>query len=376
MPAQKLITLLLPAVATTMRDIVRGVSAYAKEKGDWHLVLHLWGQVSPQTLRWITEQSDGVVFSSPSKGLAPEPWPIPAVGVHDASLASAYPLVTTNYAEIGRMAARYFHEKGLLHYAFLTYAPNTVLERGYREGVASVGSEPSSHYLLQDQPELDPAARQRLCDWLEALPPPVGLLVRDDFLAQRVMDWIPRDWMPERIAVMGVGNDKLIADLTTPTLSSIDRGARIVGYEAARLLDRLMAGEAVPPGRLDLPPGRVVERASTGLRYTRDPLVTRAVRLLEENLRHPLSTTDLCRQLHVSRRTLERRFQEALGRTPSQERQYLRLAHAQTLLQGSQNPMSEIALACGYPNQQRFTEAFRRQFGIPPSHYRKKKKRM
>ncbi|MCC5849145.1 MAG: substrate-binding domain-containing protein [Verrucomicrobia bacterium] len=373
METKKLITLLLPAVATSMQDIVRGVADYARERGNWHVVLHIWGNVDPETLAWI-QRGDGVIFASQlSKGTFAD-WAIPAVGVQSSKWVETYPLVSTNYVEIGRMAARYFHEKGLNHFAFLSYEFSTFLERGLREQAETYGRELSCHYLRGAQPELDPNARKALCDWLEALPPPVGLLVRDDFLAQRVMDWIPRDWLPERIAVLGVGNDQLIADITNPTLSSIDRGARRVGYKAAEVLDRMISGEAVPPGRIDLPPDRVVERASTGLRYTSDPLVTRGVRLLEENLDRPLSTQELCKQLHVSRRTLERRFLEALGRTPGQQRQFLRLSMAKTLLQNSREPMSVIAERCGYKNQQRFSEAFRRAVGIPPTQFQAERK--
>lgn len=369
MNSKKMITLMLPAVATSIRDMVRGVADYARERGDWHLVLHLWGEVELETRAWI-ERGDGVIFAAPPGGRAFRNWTIPAVGVQSAALADTHPLVTTNYAEIGRMAARYFREKGLTHFAHVSYDRGTVVERGFHEQVAGYGCDVSTHYLRAAQPELDPGARAALCDWLEGLPPPVGLLVRDDFLAQRIMDWIPRDWMPERIAVLGVGNDKLIAGITDPTLSSVDRGARKVGHKAAEILDRMMSGEVVSPGRIDLPPEGVVERASTGVRYTGDPLVTRAVRLLEENLKASLSTDELCARLNVSRRTLERRFQEALARTPGQERQALRLARAKDLLRNTRASMSLISEQCGYKNQQRFTEAFRRNLGVAPTRYR------
>ena len=369
MERKKLISVILPAVATSMRDIVRGISDVARVRGDWHLVLHFWGAVSPETLAWI-QKGDGVIFAALPDGEEFRDWRIPAVAVQSAKLAATHPLVTSNYAEIGRMAARYFQEKGLCHFAHLSYESGTVLERGYREQAAEFGREISVHYLRAMQPELDLVARESLCNWLADLPPPAGLLVRDDFLAQRVMDWIPRDWMPERLALLGVGNDQLIAALTDPALSSIDRGARAVGRKAAETLGRMLSGETIPPGRINLPPDRVVERASTGVRYTRDPLVTRAVRLMEENLQSSQSTDALCKVLNVSRRTLERRFQEELGRTPGRERQHIRLNRAKWLLRHSKDSMSAIAEQCGYANQQRFAEAFRRNLGISPSRYR------
>ena len=369
---KKLITIILPAVASSLRDIVRGVTDYAKEQGDWHLILHLWGNVSEQTYHWI-QRGDGLIFASPEvhAGREKHRWNLPAVAVQSAELARAYPLVTTNYAEVGRLAADHFEEKGLLHCAYLGYKQHRTLERGFREAAEKNQRPFSACHLASASPELDLSARKALLDWLDQLTPPVGLLVESDFLAQRIMDWIPPEWMPERIALLGVGDDSLICPMTSPTLSSIARGARKVGYHAAEVLDRLMAGESVPPGRIDLPPERVVERESTGLRYTTDPLVTRAIYLLEENLSHPLSTDQLCARLNTSRRTLERRFREALRKSPREERQFLQVIRAKDLLSGTREPMSVIAADCGYTNQQRFAEAFRKAVGVSPSKYRR-----
>ena len=46
------------------------------------------------------------------------------------------------------------------------------------------------------------------------------------------------------VAVLGVDNDVTLCELADPPLSSIDQDLERIGYEAASLLDRLMAGEA------------------------------------------------------------------------------------------------------------------------------------
>ena len=46
--------------------------------------------------------------------------------------------------------------------------------------------------------------------------------------------------VPEDVAVIGVDNDEMICELTTPPLSSVEQGSRQIGYQAAALLDRLM----------------------------------------------------------------------------------------------------------------------------------------
>ncbi|MGC9451818.1 MAG: substrate-binding domain-containing protein [Oceanipulchritudo sp.] len=372
---KRVVTLLVSAVASSMRDMVRGVSEYAKEERRWHLVLHLWGQVNENTVRWIN-QGDGIIFDAPlrSSDVRSPKWSIPAVGLHNWALAKEVPLVTSNYEEVGRRAAAYFLEKGLTHLAYLSYASGDPAETGFREEAGKADCSVSSHYIGPGQPELDPAARKDFIQWLSDLPPPTGLLVREDFLAQKVMDWIPTEWMPERLALLGVGNDSIVCDLADPTLSSVDRNARKIGRTAARILDRLMEGEAISPGPVLLDPGMVIERQSTGLRYTPDPLVTRAVRLLEETLHEAPKADQVCAHLKVSRSTLENRFRQTLGHSIWKQRRQLQIERARYLLSTTTDPMSLIAEQCGFAHQQHLAEAFAKMVGVPPSRYRAESK--
>ena len=44
--------------------------------------------------------------------------------------------------------------------------------------------------------------------------------------------------VPDDIAVIGVGNDQPVCELSMPALSSVDVNAQAAGYEAAAWLDR------------------------------------------------------------------------------------------------------------------------------------------
>jgi len=48
--------------------------------------------------------------------------------------------------------------------------------------------------------------------------------------------------VPDEVAVIGVDNDEFLCNLTDPPLTSVAPDTRRTGYEAAALLDRLMAG--------------------------------------------------------------------------------------------------------------------------------------
>ena len=111
-------------------------------------------------------------------------------------------------------------------------------------------------HLYESIPCLDPKyswnqEKDRLAEWLEQLPQPIGIMACYDIKAQQILD-ICRELdiaIPEQVAVIGVDNDRLLCDLADPPLSSVICNTQQTGYEAASLLDRLMSGEQVSTER-------------------------------------------------------------------------------------------------------------------------------
>lgn len=66
--------------------------------------------------------------------------------------------------------------------------------------------------------------------------------------------------MPEDIAIIAGTNEELFCEGLRPTLSSVEMGYERVGYEAAKLLDRLIDGKARTAQPLFIPPQGLVER--------------------------------------------------------------------------------------------------------------------
>ena len=81
--------------------------------------------------------------------------------------------------------------------------------------------------------------------------------------------------VPEQIAVLGVDNDPVICGVCHPPLSSIELGSDRIGYEAAALLDRMMAGRRPPNGDVLVEPVEIVTRQSTDTLAIDDPEVAR-----------------------------------------------------------------------------------------------------
>nr|AUN36607.1 AraC family xylose activator XylR [uncultured bacterium] len=75
--------------------------------------------------------------------------------------------------------------------------------------------------------------------------------------------------------MIGIDNEELTRYLSRVALSSVAQGARQMGYQAAKLLHRLLDKEEMPLQRILVPPVRVIERRSTDYRSLTDPALFR-----------------------------------------------------------------------------------------------------
>ena len=109
------------------------------------------------------------------------------------------------------------------------------------------------------------ASQDRLRRWIEGLPRPLGLVSGNDLHGLRALDACRRAGLavPEQVAVVGADDDAEVCDLSDPPLSSVTFNPERVGYEAAALLERLMAGRSGPREPLLVPPLGVSTRQST-----------------------------------------------------------------------------------------------------------------
>jgi transcriptional regulator GlxA family with amidase domain len=65
-----------------------------------------------------------------------------------------------------------------------------------------------------------------------------------------------------------------------------------------------------------------------------------------------------------------RAFKRSEGVTPHDYLVQCRVRRAQELMTGTDLPLSEIAVACGFSDQSHYTRQFRARVGITPSRYR------
>jgi LacI family transcriptional regulator len=173
------------------------------------------------------------------------------------------------------------------------------------------------------------------------------------------------------VAVLAADNDQILCNLADPPLSSVDLDTRSIGYEAAALLDRLMAGAPVPARPVLLPPRGVIRRRSTDVLATDDRALAEAIRYLRDHACSGLRIKDFVRMTKLSRRTLGRRTRQLLGHSPKEEITRVQLERAQRFLVETELKVAAVAENCGFTQAKYFCQVFRRRFGITPAAFRR-----
>jgi len=94
-----------------------------------------------------------------------------------------------------------------------------------------------------------------------------------------------------------------------------------------------------------------------------DPLIERFERWSRENLASGFSLQDAAAALATSTRSLQRRCQEVLGKSPLAFFQDLRVEHAQSLLRSGSNDLESIAAQVGYGDGATLRTLLRQRLG-------------
>ncbi|PTX91379.1 substrate-binding domain-containing protein [Opitutus sp. ER46] len=213
----------------------------------------------------------------------------------------------------------------------------------------------------------------KLGQWLKRLPKPAGVMAFDDKLAERVL--VACQWaglrVPEDIALVGVGNDELLCDLVQPGISSVCLPTREIGRLAADAIAAHSRGEAVPRYR-KLPPSEVAVRASSQRLLVADAKVVAVIELIRSLAHSPFGTDQIVDVIGIPRRTLERRFLTATGRTIHDFVIEFRLGLAKRLLRRTHGTVSDVSRQCGYTALSAFTRIFTERVGCHPDEYRRR----
>ncbi len=355
------------------REVLRGLMQYASLVGTWEFLMpQMYSR--ERAPRAKPEPADGMVamVHDERAAAALRAGGIPVVNVArtldlETMRRLRLPSVVPDDQKVGEIAYKYFYERGFRRFAFCghpTAAWSLAREQQFVACAAADGL-PCPVSRMVDVASVD---------WIKTLDRHVGLLAANDRYAWSAIDACRELGVrvPEDIAVLGVDNDVLVADLVRPALSSIKPAAFLVGIEAGRMLSSLMDGGTPPAAPLLVPPEGVVTRQSTEVLMIDDDAVVSAVRYIRLNAARPISISDVLAEVMISRRNLERRFSSVLGRSILQEIRRVRIDRACELLRDTDFEMPVIAKNCGFASHVRFSTVFNQVMGMSPTTYRKK----
>ena len=165
--------------------------------------------------------------------------------------------------------------------------------------------------------------------------------------------------VPDRFVI---DRRRITAGGALPTLDlMLDLLRREQGLSLALAVSSTFLYEGAPPGH---DPQHMV---AAGRLAWQDPLLVRAIRLMEANIEAPLPVEAIAAELGIGPRALLQRFRATLGTGPKAYYAELRLALARRLLENTDRPVNDIAADCGFASGSALARAFRTRYGVNPA---------
>jgi LacI family transcriptional regulator len=360
------------------QDVFLGIRRYAREQPHWRYVVDECPAYSQQRRAELFQHYDGVIArASPTLQRRLRRQGVPLVNTWYQQARRELPGVYQDPYQLGELAAEHLIERGFRRLSLLSGDQHKAaldaavgLERYCEQAEAAFSVRRIPH--LEFDTERDWLETERcLTTWLDGLTPPVGVCLEEAALARLLINLCEaRGWsVPVDVAIVSFNDNRMIAELP-PQITCIHHGFERVGYEAAALLDRLIAGDPPPEESVFVPPKGVVARQSTDHFAVEDAVVAAALRYISGHLAEKLTVADIAREVSVSPRSLQLRFSAALGRPISDEIRRLRVTAAQRLLADPDRRINDIARQTGLGTGIAMSHLFRREQGMSPKAYR------
>lgn len=380
LPTVPRVAVLVDTSTTWGRSILAGVIAYTRTHGRWQIFVEARGLEEHLQLPrgW---QGDGVIARVSSDAVARElrAKRLPVVNVSGIELDGvAFPRVSTDLKASARLAADHFLERGFRHFAYFSLLGLSYVathQEAFIEAVKEGGGDFAS-LAVKPQAGAEPDWRldlAKLGEWVKGLPKPVAILCWNASGAREVVLGCQEVGLqvPEEVAVLSQADDDVLCEAAQIPISGVRVAADTIGFQAAKLLERLVRGGQPPKRPLFIAPMSIIQRQSTDTLAIRDPVLAKALAFIRQQAVLPVGVNDVARHAGVSRRGLERRFMEQLRRTPAAELRRFQLDRARQLLVETHLPMPDVAEKSGFGSQAYLAALFRKHFDQTPREYRR-----
>lgn len=379
------VALLVESSRSYGRELLMGIAKYLRINGHWSVEFEEsepWEKVPEWFDRW---KWDGVIarVQTPAIARAVGALGVPVVDLSGCLPDSPFPTIRSDETTVGRMAAEHLLGRGFQRFAFCGlngFDWSDQRRIAFSERVAAAGFQcevfdsTARRNSTKDHDAHGKRFEQDLMRWLESLPEQTGLMACNDSRGRQVLNCCRELGVavPDALAVIGVDKDEVLCELSSLPLSSVILNAQQIGYEAAALLDRLMAGESAPDAPVVVNPIGVAERHSTDVLTIADRQIAAALKYIREHACDDgVDVESLLRAVPLSRSVMERRFSQILGSSPKGEILRVRLGRVCQLLAESDLTLVQVAEKAGFQHPEYMSRLFKKKMGITPGEFRK-----
>ncbi len=363
-------------------SVFAGTQQFADEQG-WESIIDEYVYDTLASHRTKSVSYDGIIARA-TKPLAERAarLKVPVVNVWNSSpVREVLPGVFPDFTLAGRLRAEHLLSRGLRNFAALgcrgDYA-HDLETKEFRRVLRNAGCKCMTAWMALTFSKTLSQWRKTehsLATWMDEWQLPVGVYVGSENIGRIVVQKCrERGWrVPEDAAIIAGWNEETLCEHPRPSLTSVEMGYERVGYEAAKLLYRLMNEKKPPRKPILLPPLGLVMRESTDFFAVEDELVADALEFISKNSHRRIGQDDVSRAVNTETRTLQLRFRKVLDRPIVAEIRRVRIERAKRELAQSTRRLSDIARDVGFGEPMRMYEVFRRELGVTPSDYRKQR---
>ncbi|MFM7182518.1 MAG: DNA-binding transcriptional regulator [Verrucomicrobiales bacterium] len=381
------VALLIESSRSYGRELLMGIAKYVRIHGPWSIEFEE-GDPAEQFPKWFDRWKwDGVIARvfTPKMAEVLERCGAPVVDLSGNLPESRFARIRSDEEAVGALAAEHLLARGFKNFAFFGFNGIDWSDwrcASFENRLAASGFTSQTFESESLSPSLSAAEsgaygerqEREVMTWLRALPKPCGVMACNDVRGRTLLNCCREIGIavPDAVAVIGVDKDEIFCELSDIPLSSVTLNTQQIGFEAAALLARLMAGESAQPACILVKPVGVMARQSTDVLAIDDPHIATALKLIRERACDGLNVDLLLKSIPFSRSVLERRFAQILGSSPKTEILRVRLERVCRLLAESDLSLAEISHKAGFEHPEYMSRLFKKKMGITPGEFRKK----
>ncbi len=366
------------------RGILLGISKYCRFFSHWRLSQQLPFYLLSSSSdgdpnlpeNWM---ADGMIVARPEVPEYVRQMGIPIIGIDIQEPVPGIPNIVGDADLIAELALEHFVNRGFTKLAYCGFdGISWATKRGERFSyfAQKKGIDVTMYQMMDFRTRFSwDEELYKIAEWLGNLPYPIGMLACNDDCSKLISSAceLAGIRVPDDVAILGVDNDEMLCLPNDPTLSSVVMDFEQAGFEAARLLDRIMKKEEkLGLQTIVLKPSHIVTRQSTDFFAVNDSDVAEALNFIKNHVNEPIGVPEVVESTSLSRRGLECRFKKVLGHSINKVITNFRVEQISKMLVETNFSISQIAHNLKFTGAEHISRYFCKVKKMSPSEFRKK----